>query len=231
MDQAYINCSLDKRNLYSFLPFIIELNNSYPRKKLTKKLNDHLFSLNLGRHKPALLALPNKILKQYYIDPIKVRAHFFHSLEHGYNTTGLYYSDGSYWPQGFIYSNPPTINMQVFRFLYIHGDSKIKFYIEEMALETYYKRNNCSTHFYDSESKVLIKTGKSINCFSSYRGEHLFLRELRVFLKESGDSFRESVNKKLTLGPYWKSHNMCRRKPSFLKSANKSLPSFKNSFN
>ena len=230
LDQAYFQCATDKKNIYSFLPFITELNNSYPRKKLTKKLNDHLFSLNLGRHKPALLALPNEILKQNSVDPIKVRAHFIHSLEHGYNRSGLYYSDGSYWSEGFSYSKPPTINMQVFRFLYINGNSEIKYFLEEMALETYYKRNNGSTHFYDSGSKALIKSGKSINCFSSYRGQHLFLKELRVFLNESGDSFRESVNKKLTLGPYWKSHNICRIKRSFLKSAN-TLPSFINSFN
>ena len=211
LDQAYINCAMDKKNIYSFLPFIIELNNSYPQKKLTKKLNKHLFSLKLGRHKPTLLALPNKILKQYSIDPIKVRAHFFHSLEHGYNRTGLYYSDGSYWSEGFIYSKPPTINMQVLRFLYIYGDSLIKNHLEEMALETYYNRQYSSPYTHVSRPNVLIKTSKSINCFSSFKGTHLFLRELRVFLKESGDSFRRSVNKKLTLGPYWESHNMCRK--------------------
>ena len=211
LDRAYINCAMDKKNIYSFLPFIIELNNSYPQKKLTKKLNKHLFSLKLGRHKPTLLALPNKILKQYSVDPIKVRAHFFHSLEHGYNKTGLYYSDGSYWSEGFIYSEPPTINMQVLRFLYIYGDSLIKNHLEEMALETHYNRQYSSPYTYVSRPNVLIKTSKSINCISAFKGTHLILRELRVFLKESGDSFRRSVNKKLTLGPYWESHNMCRK--------------------
>ena len=109
LDQAYISCAQDKKHIYSFLPFIVELNNSYPRKKLTKKLNKHLFSLNLGRHKPVLLTLPNEILKQNSVDPIKVRTHFSHSLEHGYNSTGLFLSH-----LGRRSLRPPTINMKVF---------------------------------------------------------------------------------------------------------------------
>ena len=234
LEESYIKCALDKENLYSFLPFIINLNKHYPNKRLTKDLTNHLFIFNLGRHKAALLALPAKTLSKYIGDnPMvwdEVWQHFINSLDNGYNRTGLYYSDGSYWSEGFMYSKSATINMQVFRFLYTHCDQDIRNTLEEMVLETYYSRNNTSTGFYDTECKRIIKKGKKINCHSSYRGQHLFLKEMRTFLRQEGESFRLSVNKKLTLGPHWKSYNACVRKPLFLRTANKVLPSFKNSF-